>query len=168
MTKYLGVSMIVLGTIILLVSYLSQSCDAIAGMFPISWVDINGVQIIAFFNLVFGGILAHVLAGKLEGAGQADGETKSTSNTAMVGCGLAALGFIASAAAMGMGFAGQESFLSIGAVSYAVTVVWLIALACCMLGLAGNGKKVAAIGLGILFVTLIISFYNNVTIYALA
>ena len=92
MTKFLGVSMIVLGTIIMLVSYLSQSCDAIAGLFPISWVDINGIQIVAFFHLILGGVLAHIQSIKLEGA-----EVKPNSKSAEIGVGLAAFSLIVSA-----------------------------------------------------------------------
>ncbi len=81
--------MIVLGTIILLVSYLSQSCDAIAGLFPISWVDINGIQIVGFFHLILGGVLAHITSIKLTGA-----ERKDSSKSSEIGAGLAAFSLI--------------------------------------------------------------------------
>lgn len=82
--------MIVLGTIILLLSYLTQANDTVAGMIPNSWVDINGVQFIAFFNLIIGGLIAHVYGIKNAARNADEGK-----NGSAIACFSLALGVIA-------------------------------------------------------------------------
>lgn len=98
MTKFLGVSMIVLGTVILLLSYLSQANDAIAVWFPVSLVDINGVQFLAFFNLIIGGLIAHVYG--IKNAAKTAEEGKSGSALAITSIVLGVISLILAAASL--------------------------------------------------------------------
>ena len=161
MTKYLGVSMIVLGTIILLVSYLSQSCDAIAGLFPISWVDINGIQIVGFFHLILGGVLAHITSIKLTGA-----ERKDSSNSSEIGAGLAAFSLIVAVVPLFMGkLSEQPTFLPAVSI-YGGMLAWLLGLNFSLTGFFTGKKQIGVAGLAILALALIVTIVTAATVYA--
>lgn len=160
MTKYLGVSMIVLGTIVMLVSYLSQSCDAIAGMFPISWVDINGVQIIAFFQLILGGVLAHITTIK-----QSAEEHKAT-KASEIGAGLAAFSLIVAVVPLFMGkMSEQPSFLPAVSI-YGGMLTWLLGLYYTLKGHFTGNKTVSLVAGCLLAVSVIVALVTAVTVYA--
>lgn len=161
MTKYLGVSMIVLGTIILLVSYLSQSCDAIADMFPISWVDINGVQIVAFFHLTLGGLLAHIMGVKLLCS-----EKEHSENSALIGVVLATVALILAAVPLCLGeVKDQPGFLPATSI-YGGLAAWLMGLTFTMTGYFTSKKNISMAGFGILALGLIAALVTAVTVYA--
>lgn len=161
MTKYLGVSMIVLGTIIMLVSYLSQSCDAIAGLFPISWVDINGVQIVAFFHLILGGVLAHILSIKLAGA-----EKERSGKSSEIGLALAAFALIVAIVPLCLGkMEDQPAFLPAVSI-YGGMLAWLVGLACTMTGFFVGKKQLAQIGFGVLALGVVAALVTAATVYA--
>lgn len=109
MTKFLGVSMIVLGTVILLLSYLSQANDAIAAWFPVSLVDINGVQFLAFFNLIIGGLIAHVYG--IKNAAKTADEGKDGSGFAIASIALGVISLIFAVASLIMFKSGSLSII---------------------------------------------------------
>ncbi len=153
--------MIVLGTIIMLVSYLSQSCDAIAGMFPISWVDINGVQIVAFFHLILGGLLAHISGIKL-----ACSEKEHSDKAAIIGLVLAVFALAVAAVPLAMGeLKDQPEFLPAVSI-YGGMLAWLVGLAYTMTGFFSSKKQLSQVGFGVLALGLIAALVTAVTVYA--
>lgn len=161
MTKYLGVSMIVVGTIILLVSYLSQSCDAIAGMFPISWVDINGIQIVGFFHLILGGVVAHITSIKSSGE-----EAKANDKSSEIGLALAAFSLIVSVVPLFMGkLSDQPGFLPPVSI-YGGMLTWLLGLYFSIKGNFVGKSSLSLAGLGVLALALIATIVTAATVYA--
>lgn len=161
MTKYLGVSMIVLGTIVMLVSYLTQAWGTLAGIFPTSWVDINGIQIIGFLYLLVGGICAHVLHGKYE----LTNEEENSPMVAQIGVGAAALSLVLIAVSLGIGVAMEDSPLSGGWMVYIHYLIWIIALVCCIIGSFTSKKQLATIGLGVLAISMVVTLVADLMIY---
>lgn len=161
MTKYLGVSMIVLGTIILLVSYLSQSCDAIAGLFPISWVDINGIQMAGFFHLVLGGVIAHITSIKA-----ATEDAKPNNKTAEIGLGLAAFSLIVSVVPLFLGsYYDQPGFVPPISI-YGGMLSWLLGLYFSVKAYHVGKKQLSMAGLAVLALALIAYIVCAATVYA--
>lgn len=161
MTKYLGVSMIVLGTVILLVSYLSQSCDAIAGLFPISWVDINGIQIVGFFHLILGGVLAHITSIKMSAEAPREGDKSSE-----IGVSLAAFALIISVVPLFLGsLSDQPGFLPPVSI-YGGMLAWLLGLYYSVKGYFVGKQQISLAGLGVLALALIAYIVTAATVYA--
>lgn len=160
MTKFLGVSMIVLGTIIMLVSYLSQSCDAIAGLFPTSWVDINGVQNVAFLYLILGGVEAHILNIKYLGA-----ERAKKSNASEIGVILAAISLILAIVPLFLGSLENQGFFPLVSIGIGY-VTWAVSLFLTIKGFHIGNKTVSLIGAGVLALALIATFVTAITVYA--
>lgn len=161
MTKYLGVSMIVLGTVILLVSYLSQSCDAIAGMFPTSWVDINGIQIVGFFHLILGGVISHITTLKAVSE-----ERKENSKSSEIGLGLAAFSLIVAVVPLFLGELSEQPGFMPSVSIYGGMLTWLLGLYFTLKGYYTGKKQISLAGLGVLAVALIATIVTAATVYA--
>ncbi len=153
--------MIVLGTIILLVSYLSQSCEAIAGLFPISWVDINGIQIAGFFHLILGGVIAHITSIK-----SASEDIKEGNKTAEIGLGLAAFSLIVSIVPMFLGsYYDQPGFVPAISI-YGGMVAWLLGLYFTVKANYVGKKQIYMAGYAVLALALIAYIVTAATVYA--
>jgi len=158
MTKYLGVSMIVLGTIVMLVSYLSQSCDAIAGFFPTSWVDINGVQNVAFLFLILGGVEAHILNIKYEGA------EKVNTKASEISIALVAVSLILAVVPMFLGSLEEQGFFPLISIGLGY-ITWAVGLFFAIKGYHVGNKNLSLAAFGVLALALIATFITAITVY---